>query len=38
MVEALARPAHMEAVIIVDHGSRRAESNDMLHQFAELYR
>lgn len=25
-------------VVIVDHGSRRAESNDMLVQFAELYR
>ena len=37
-VDAVASPSRMEAVIIVDHGSRRAESNDMLHQFAELYR
>jgi hypothetical protein len=25
-------------VVIVDHGSRKAESNDMLLEFAELYR
>ncbi len=25
-------------VVIVDHGSRKAESNDMLFEFAELYR
>ena len=31
-------PVHVEAVVIVDHGSRRAESNAMLHQFAELYK
>ena len=28
----------LEAVVIVDHGSRRAESNEMLHEFADLYR
>ena len=25
-------------VVIVDHGSRRPESNDMLHEFASLYK
>ena len=28
----------IEAVVIVDHGSRRAESNNTLHEFAEIYR
>ena len=32
----LAEP--LESVIIVDHGSRRVESNEMLHEFADLYR
>jgi len=28
----------LEAVIIVDHGSRRDESNAMLYEFADIYR
>ena len=28
----------IEAVIIVDHGSRRDESNQMLYEFADIYR
>lgn len=31
-------PEQTVGVVIVDHGSRKAESNDMLHEFAELYR
>lgn len=27
-----------DGVVIVDHGSRRAQSNEMLHQFVDLYR
>jgi hypothetical protein len=27
-----------EAVVLVDHGSKRAEANAMLEQFAEVYR
>ena len=26
------------AVVVVDHGSRRSEANDMLFDFVELYR
>ena len=28
----------VEAVVLVDHGSKRAEANAMLEQFAEVYR
>ncbi len=27
-----------DGVVIVDHGSRRAQSNEMLHQFVDLYK
>ncbi len=26
------------AVVVVDHGSRRKEANDMLNEFVDLYR
>lgn len=28
----------LEGVVIVDHGSRKKESNEMLHEFGELYK
>ena len=31
-------PTEEVAVILVDHGSKRAEANDMLLEFASLYR
>ena len=31
-------PEVVLGVVIVDHGSRRAESNAMLNEFAEIYR
>ncbi|KAK9865428.1 hypothetical protein WJX84_006583 [Apatococcus fuscideae] len=30
--------AETTAVVVVDHGSRRQEANDMLNEFVELYR
>ena len=33
-----AKPAHATAIIIVDHGSKRAESNEMLEQFVDVFR
>jgi hypothetical protein len=37
-VAATAPQRNVEAVVLVDHGSKRAEANAMLEQFADIYR
>lgn len=36
--QAAAGGGGVEAIVLVDHGSKRAEANAMLDKFAELYR
>ena len=36
--QAVSSPSEDTAVVVVDHGSRRQEANDMLFDFVDLYR